>query len=75
MSIPELIKRLITLEGIATRVGIALQEVPETYRDLNRLNKKKKQDKIEPDNRWSGWFQGDGDKAGEYLKSLSDQLS
>lgn len=71
LSIPEVIKRLITLEAIATRVGIATQEIPETYRDLNRLNKKKKQEKTEPDNRWSGWFQGDGDKAGEYLKELS----
>ncbi|MDF5710459.1 MAG: type III-B CRISPR-associated protein Cas10/Cmr2 [Nostoc sp. S4] len=71
LSIPEVIKRLITLEAIATRVDIATEEIPETYRDLNRLNKKKKQEKIEPDNRWSGWFQGDGDKAGDYLKELS----
>lgn len=74
LSIPELIKRLITLESIAAPLGINTIEVPETYRDLNRLNKKKKQSKIEPDNRWSGWFQGDGDKAGDYLKSLSQQV-
>ncbi|GAA6622104.1 type III-B CRISPR-associated protein Cas10/Cmr2 [Scytonema sp. NUACC26] len=71
LSIPELIKRLITLEAIATPIGIPTQEVPETYRDLNRLNKKKKQSKIEPDNRWTGWFKGDGDKAGEYLQYLA----
>ncbi|MBR8839643.1 MAG: hypothetical protein DSM106950_38005 [Stigonema ocellatum SAG 48.90 = DSM 106950] len=70
LSIPELIKRLITLEAIAAPLGINTQEVPETFRDLNRLNQKKKQNQIEPDNRWSGWFQGDGDKAGDYLKSL-----
>lgn len=75
LSIPELIKRLITLEAIAAPLGIATKEVPETFRDLNRLNKKKKQSKIEPDNRWSGWFQGDGDKAGDYLKELSRQAN
>lgn len=75
LSIPELIKRLITLEAIAAPLNIATQEVPETYRDLNRLNQKKKQIKIEPDNRWSGWFQGDGDKAGDYLKELSQKVN
>ncbi|WP_199331481.1 type III-B CRISPR-associated protein Cas10/Cmr2 [Aulosira sp. FACHB-615] len=72
LSIAELIKRLITLEAIASPIGIPTQEIPETYRDLNRLNTKRKKDKLEPDNRWTGWFQGDGDKAGEYLKKLSD---
>ncbi|MEH2154963.1 Cas10/Cmr2 second palm domain-containing protein [Nostoc sp.] len=71
LSIPELIKRLITLEAIAAPLQIYTTEIPETYRDLNRLNKKKKQSKTEPDNRWSGWFQGDGDKVGDYLKELS----
>lgn len=73
LSIPELIKRLITLEGIGGPLGIKTQEIPETFRDLNRLNRKKRQDKSEPDNRWTGWFQGDGDKAGEYLKHLSQK--
>lgn len=71
LSIPELIKRLITLDDIAIPLGIDTIEVPETYRDLNRLNKKKRQSNIEPDNRWSGWFRGDGDKAGDYLKFLA----
>jgi hypothetical protein len=71
LSIPELIKRLITLDDIAIPLGIDTDEVPETYRDLNRLNKKKS--KTEPDNRWTGWFMGDGDKAGDYLKRLSAQ--
>ncbi|MBO3458997.1 hypothetical protein G7B40_010215 [Aetokthonos hydrillicola Thurmond2011] len=73
LSIPELIKRLITLEVISVPLGIATEDIPETFRDLNRLNNKKNQSTIEPDNRWSGWFQGDGDKAGEYLKSLSNK--
>ncbi|WP_223270078.1 Cas10/Cmr2 second palm domain-containing protein [Nostoc sp. 'Peltigera membranacea cyanobiont' 213] len=71
LSIPELIKRLITLDAIAAPLQISTTEIPETYRDLNRLDKKKKQSKTEPDNRWSGWFQGDGDRVGDYLKELS----
>lgn len=78
LSIPELIKRLITLEAIASPLGIDTREIPETFRDLNRLNRKRKAegkipDNEEPDNRWTGWFQGDGDKAGDYLKKLSEQ--
>ena len=70
LSIPELIKRLITLEAVASRIPIDLKEVPSTFSDLNRLNSKKKNSSIEVENRWTGWFQGDGDRAGEYLKSL-----
>ncbi|MBE9118737.1 hypothetical protein IQ249_22870 [Lusitaniella coriacea LEGE 07157] len=83
LSIPELVKRLVTLEAVATRISINLKEVPATYRDLNRLQAKKKnknnkkngksEQQAEPDNRWTGWFQGDGDKAGDYLQSLKDQ--
>jgi hypothetical protein len=73
LSIPELIKRLITLDDVATNpnIGIDLTEVPETYRDLNRLNKKKKTKQIEEGFRWTGWFQGDGDNAGDYLKAMA----
>ncbi|MGF1479971.1 MAG: type III-B CRISPR-associated protein Cas10/Cmr2 [Cyanophyceae cyanobacterium] len=77
LSIPELVKRLVTLEAIAQPIGIGFKEVPETFRELNRLSQKKdkntkgkQQPVIEPDSRWMGWFQGDGDRAGEYLQSL-----
>ena len=80
LSIPELVKRLVTLEDVASRIPINLLDIPAPYRDLNRLQSKKKDRKngnsqqlLEPDNRWTGWFQGDGDKAGDYLKSLKDQ--
>ena len=63
LSIPELVKRLITLEAIATEIGIKFREVPVTYRELNRFESDAS----------TGWFQGDGDKAGEYLKSLKEQ--
>lgn len=60
LSIPELIKRLITLEQIAKRIN--LKESPKSFSDISRKN-----DDPE-DNRWTGWFQGDGDKIGDYLK-------
>ena len=71
LSIPELIKRLITLEAIAhERIGINLKEMPQTYRDLNRLSQKTQNS--DRANQWTGWFQGDGDKIGDYLKQLKD---
>ncbi len=75
LSIPELIKRLITLEEIAHKIGINLTEVPRTFRDLRRWQEEGEAQLTpeEPDKQWTGWFQGDGDKAGDYLKSLKDQ--
>ncbi|PSB02108.1 Cas10/Cmr2 second palm domain-containing protein [Merismopedia glauca] len=72
LSIPELIKRLITLESVATRIPMDLREVPSTFRDLNRFNPKKiiNNNKLELENYPTGWFQGDGDRAGEYMKSF-----
>ncbi|MEL7036812.1 MAG: type III-B CRISPR-associated protein Cas10/Cmr2 [Cyanobacteria bacterium J06592_8] len=67
LSIPELIKRLITLESVAKNLDLEENEypsiqIPASFKDLNRHD----------DNRWTGWFQGDGDKIGDYLKSLND---
>ncbi|MDX2098059.1 MAG: type III-B CRISPR-associated protein Cas10/Cmr2 [Leptolyngbyaceae cyanobacterium bins.59] len=67
LSIPELIKRLITLDAIADRLNLKLNErpsveIPLSFKDINRHRDK-------PDERrWTGWFQGDGDRIGEYLK-------
>ncbi|MFE1744196.1 type III-B CRISPR-associated protein Cas10/Cmr2 [Coleofasciculus sp. H7-2] len=68
LSIPELIKRLITLDAIAKQLNLAETdlpsvEVPESFVELNRFENKL----------WTGWFQGDGDKIGEYLRQLRDQ--
>jgi CRISPR-associated protein len=80
LSIPELVKRLVTLEAIAQPIDIPAREIPESFRDLNRLNAKKKKDtqkqqqpESEPDNRWTGWFRGDGDSVGKYLLKLKAQ--
>lgn len=68
LSIPELIKRLITLDDIAQQLNLSENqlpsvEIPRSFVDLNRHK----------NNVWTGWFQGDGDKIGEYLRQLRDK--
>jgi CRISPR-associated protein Cmr2 len=64
LSIPELAKRLITLEAIAKPLGISLKEIPDTYQPIQRHDNR----------RWTGWFLGDGDKASAYLRDKSDDV-
>jgi CRISPR-associated protein Cmr2 len=83
LSIPELIKRLITLDALEEKLGLKNHEnnpevrfssekagptadtalpdieIPGRFRDLNRWD----------ENCWTGWFQGDGDGIGEFLKN------
>jgi len=66
LSIPELIKRIITYDVVATQLNLKPNElpsveIPDTFGDLNRL----------ADKRWTGWFQGDGDKIGAFLTKSS----
>ncbi|MGB3402256.1 MAG: type III-B CRISPR-associated protein Cas10/Cmr2 [Microcoleaceae cyanobacterium] len=68
LSIPELIKRLITLKDIAKQLNLQESEypsveIPSSFKDISRHE----------DNRWTGWFQGDGDKIGDYFKSMVNQ--
>jgi CRISPR-associated protein Cmr2 len=73
LSIPELIKRLVTLDEVAQQLNLTSEEVsrvrievPSTFVDINRH-----QD--DPNKRrWTAWFQGDGDRIGEFLKSQVD---
>ena len=87
LSVPELVKRMVTHESVANtvmdayqkRLGVSLNEErqdltaiarelnPKSFKDLNR--KRTAGDK-EP-KYWTGWFQGDGDNAGNYLKKLA----
>lgn len=74
LSIPELIKRLITLDRVANAKQLNLSkeqlpsvEIPLSFADINRKKEKPE------DNRWTGWFQGDGDKIGDYLKAMVEQ--
>jgi CRISPR-associated protein Cmr2 len=94
LSIPDLIKRLIThisvIQSLEQNLPQALQPLleenqrPEIYKLLDDLKQRVKDDldhksfkdlNRTPSNKtptyWTGWFMGDGDEAGKYLKSRS----
>jgi len=60
LSIPELVKRLVTRGDIAEKIGISSLE--ESFSDIIR----------EPEH-WTGWFMGDGDKVGDKLQKLAKE--
>ena len=63
LSIPELVKRLVTYDKIADDIGIEkLKKKPDDpeFKDINREA-----------GYWTGWFMGDGDKVGDKLKELA----
>jgi len=68
LSIPELVKRLITLPNTGIPQKFPKQDMPfvEKFSELTR--------KADPENniagQWTGWFMGDGDKVGDHLKEL-----
>lgn len=87
LSIPELVKRMITHEAIALEIVSKLKEQinPNRPHRLNVLAKelkpdnftdisrKKNKDLDTPEEKyWTGWFQGDGDRMGDLLKRLSN---
>lgn len=74
LSIPELVKRLITLEAIAEPLEIPANEIPLTYRDLNRLPEKQTQSNLKIGNQWTGWFLGDGDHIGDHLRGKDQKV-
>jgi CRISPR-associated protein Cmr2 len=65
LSIPELVKRLITLPEIAHKLGMdKLTSFSEIYR--------KPEIKHQPNaGRWTGWFMADGDEVGKHLTNLA----
>jgi CRISPR-associated protein Cmr2 len=97
LSIPELIKRMITHQVIAKRLiqrlqqsftdnSLNIQELtkqitklsdelsPRSFKDLSRQNDNNKTDNRTSEKKyWTGWFQGDGDKAGDYLKKFAGE--
>ena len=71
LSIPELIKRLITLDEVSGKLNLTPNqlpsvEIPHSFVDINRKKENPE------DNCWTGWFQGDGDKIGDYLKAMAE---
>ena len=68
LSVPELIKRVLLVkdEGFPARLKATLEqqrlpaiEPPARFTEVNRFEA----------NRWTAWFQGDGDRIGQFLKS------
>jgi CRISPR-associated protein Cmr2 len=67
LSIPELIKRLVTYESIAKAIHPDLYA--PTFREVLR------KDDRSGATYWTGWFMGDGDRVGDHLKKLTDSAS
>ena len=72
LSIPELIKRLVTVNSITGNLPDI--ENPRSFQRLNRWKDDHEPDEADRQNakRWTGWFLGDGDRASNYLRTLSD---
>lgn len=77
LSIPELIKRLVTNQSIIKKIDLKLRdhpfklEIPEITKLADDLRPESFKDLNRHENEyWTGWFQGDGDGAGKYFKSL-----
>lgn len=65
LSIPELTKRLVTQHQIRKRLELRYLE---SFTDIVR---KPEPEKNQP-GQWTGWFMGDGDRVGKYLKKLAE---
>ena len=63
LSIPELVKRLVTREDIARKIGMASLETGFT--DIVR------KPEVGQKGQWTGWFMGDGDEVGKELKEIA----
>ncbi|TAO00534.1 MAG: CRISPR-associated protein Cmr2 [Phormidium sp. SL48-SHIP] len=68
VSIPELVKRLVTHPQIAAKIG---DDFPRLERNFSDVIRHPNPDTQTP-GRWTGWFMGDGDKVGDHLKQLGD---
>jgi CRISPR-associated protein Cmr2 len=83
LSIPELVKRMITSETIISQVtpkldqldlNLSADKIKELSEELNPktfkdLNRHKEQENEEK--YWTGWFLGDGDNASKYFQALA----
>jgi CRISPR-associated protein Cmr2 len=66
LSIPDLIKRLITYDAVRRKLHNQYpDQLPSTEYVNSFIDLQRKES-----NRWTGWFQGDGDRMGEYIYSL-----
>ncbi len=64
LSIPELVKRLVTRDDIAHRLGMS--PLGQGFTEIIRIPKE-----ATGTGRWTGWFMGDGDKVGDKIQKIS----
>ena len=67
LSIPELIKRLVTHHQVARRIDNQQSLYTKSFREMLRI---KDRNKGEEGGYRTGWFMGDGDQVGKHLKRL-----
>jgi CRISPR-associated protein Cmr2 len=74
LSIPELVKRLVTLPEIANLISRNKREDEklQKLKGFQEIDRKPEPSKDIP-GQWTGWFMGDGDKVGDHLKKLADE--
>jgi CRISPR-associated protein Cmr2 len=72
LSIPELVKRLVTLPEIADLISEdkSKDEKLEQLKGFQEIERKPDPSKDIP-GQWTGWFMGDGDEVGDHLKDLA----
>lgn len=77
LSIPEIVKRLVTIEKVMDRFDeIPNAETPKSFKKNRRwTDASASAEDMERDTLWTGWFQGDGDQVGKYLNQRSQQAT
>ena len=65
LSIPELVKRLVTYDKIADQIGMAKIKQKSSDLEFKEINRNA--------GYWTGWFMGDGDEVGDKLQLLATQ--
>ncbi len=68
LSIPELVKRLILYDEVRSKLDIYIDKYPYLA-SIEKLKTFTEIDRWES-SRWTGWFQGDGDRMGIYISDL-----
>ena len=63
LSIPELVKRLVTYDKIADQIGMEKLKQKSSDPEFKEINRNA--------GYWTGWFMGDGDKVGDKLQLLA----
>ncbi|MGB2924601.1 MAG: type III-B CRISPR-associated protein Cas10/Cmr2 [Limnothrix sp.] len=70
LSLPELVKRLATRDEIINELNGLMPNLEQGFRDIIRAPQPPPEKPTPPYRQWTGWFMGDGDGIGDYLKAL-----